>query len=425
MMLKKLLFGREENASRRAYVWNMVSSLIFSLQSALFLLVVTRAGGTEEAGRFMIYFTVAQTLSAVGGYSIREFQVSDLREEYPFSAYYTTRWVTCLAMLVLAGGYSILKGLSSADFAALGGLVSYRFIECMEDVYHGHVQRKGRFDVTSLSMSLRMALSSLAFCACYLMTKNLALSTGILALASLAAYAVLILPLKQAFPEMRPGRSFPSVPKILAACFPIFAGMFLYSYLINAPRYTIDDLLPKDAQTIYGVLFMPVFAVNLLSAFIYRPQLVSLSALWGTKDLAGFRKAALRQLVIIAGLTAAMVTGGLLIGLRLLELVYGVSLEEYRLTFGLLLLFGGFTAAAFYLNTLLTIMRKQHFILIGYGSAFLVHLLATAALVKSHGIAGAGLAYGAIMGFLFLFDATAVTVLARKAAKMPRKEDLP
>jgi len=70
-------------------------------------------------------------------------------------------------------------------------------------------------------------------------------------------------------------------------------------------------------------------------------------------------------------------------------------------------------------------MRKQHFILIGYGSAFLVHLLATAALVKSHGIAGAGLAYGAIMGFLFLFDATAVTVLARKAAKMPRKEDLP
>ncbi|MBQ3278591.1 MAG: hypothetical protein IJG94_05455, partial [Clostridia bacterium] len=115
MMLKKLLFGREENASRRAYVWNMVSSLIFSLQSALFLLVVTRAGGTEDAGRFMIYFTVAQTLSAVGGYSIREFQVSDLREEYPFSAYYTTRWVTCLAMLVLAGGYSILKGLSSAD----------------------------------------------------------------------------------------------------------------------------------------------------------------------------------------------------------------------------------------------------------------------------------------------------------------------
>jgi len=45
--------------------------------------------------------------------------------------------------------------------------------------------------------------------------------------------------------------------------------------------------------------------------------------------------------------------------------------------------------------------------------------------VKSRGIAGAGLAYGAIMGFLFLFDAAAVTVLARKAAKTPRKEDLP
>ena len=424
-MLKRFLFGKAENASKRAYFWNMVSSIVFSIQSALFLLVVTRAGGAEDAGRFMIYFTVAQTLSSIGGYSIREFQVSDLREEYPFAAYYTTRWVTGITMLAIAAGYGILKGLNGAEFAAFGGLVGYRFVENIEDVYHGHAQRKGRFDVTSLCMSLRMILSSAAFCGCYILTKNLALSTGVMAITSLIAWAVMIRPLKEAFPEMRPGRKFSAVPKMLIACFPIFAGMFLYSYLINAPRYAIDDWMSKEAQTIYGVLFMPVFVVNLLSAFIYRPQLVSLSGLWDRRDIAGFRKAAIRQLAIIAGLTGAMVAGGLIIGLRLLEIIYGVALEEYRTTFGLLLAFGGFTAAAFYLNTLLTIMRKQHFILIGYGSAFLIHLMTTAALVRAQGIAGAGLAYGVIMGFLFLFDAVTVTILLRKAGESARKEAQP
>ena len=50
-LLDGLLFGKEEAISRRAYGWNLVSSLLFSLQSALFLLIVTRIGGADTAGR--------------------------------------------------------------------------------------------------------------------------------------------------------------------------------------------------------------------------------------------------------------------------------------------------------------------------------------------------------------------------------------
>ena len=415
--MEQLLFAPGIQVERRAYIWNLISSVVFSIQSALFLLVITRAGGPAEAGVFLILFTTAQTLNALGNYSIREFQVSDLREEYPFSSYYTTRWITCLCMAAAAAGYGIIRGVGGNGLAALAGLVAYRFIECMEDVYHGDVQRAGRFDVASVCMSLRIILSTAAFCLCYIISKSLPLSAAVLAVSSLVCYTLLIRPIRRHFPDLKPGRSFDLVPKLLKTCFPLFAGTFLYSYLINAPRYAIDALLTEDAQTIYGVLFLPVLVVNVLSTFIYRPQLVTLSRLWNEGDLSAFRKKIIGQLGLVAGLTGLIVLGGALIGLRLLEIIYGVALEAYRSPFLLLLLFGGFAASAFYLNTLLTVMRKQGWILLAYGAALVMSLLTTNALVKNRGIAGAGLAYGVIMGSLLLFDVCAVIFQIRRRAR--------
>lgn len=112
-MIHRLLFEGQINIQRRTYVWNMLSSMFYSVQSALFLLVATRVTGEAEAGSFIILFTVAQTLNTVGNYNIRDFQVSDVREEYGFPVYLTTRLITCAVMLALAMAYCFWKHLSS------------------------------------------------------------------------------------------------------------------------------------------------------------------------------------------------------------------------------------------------------------------------------------------------------------------------
>lgn len=413
-MLDRLLFGKEEAISRRAYGWNLVSSLLFSLQSALFLLIVTRLGGAEEAGGFLILYTVAQTLNAVGTWNLREYQVSDLREAFPFPAYYTARWITCLMMMLAATGYGIIRGVDSEGFFVLLCLTGYRLIEDLEDVYHGAVQRAGRFDAVSLAMTLRIGISSLCFCAVYAAGRSLRGASAALLLGCLICWLVLRRPLCRRYPALRPGLTLTPVPKLLWQGFPIFAGLFLYSYLINAPRYSLDALMPREAQTIFGVLFMPVFSINLLSAFLYRPKLVALTEAWNRGDGTAFRRAVGLQMMLIAGITGAIALFGVILGWRLLEMLYGVSLAEWRGTFGLLLAFGGVTAAAFYLNTLLTVMRRQGFILAGYLIALGVHALGTAPLIRAQGIHGAALAYGAIMGALLIFDALAVGSQMRK-----------
>ena len=401
-------------------MWNLVSSIAFSVQSALFLWVATYVAGAVDAGLFIFLFSVAQTLNAVGNYNARDFQVSDVLEEYSFPTYYTTRWITCAVMLLGAVAYSLIKGLNATGCSVFLCLIGYRFIECVEDVYHGHVQRKGRFDVTSICMSIRIIISSLAFCIGYFLFANQVIATALLVVVSLAVYLVLIRIVKKEFCDLKPALEFKSVLKLLKDCFPVFIGAFLYTYLINAPKYAINDYLTQEIQTTYNILFMPVFVIVILSMFIYKPQLVRMSVLWNDRETGVFLRQMIIQVAIVVLFTIAVVVGGEIIGLRLLELIYGVPLMQYRSLFALLLGFGGMMAAAYYFSALITIVRKQHFILIGYLAALAVSLLFTGRLVSRFQIRGACFAYGLTAAFLMCFF-LAVIVIAYVKAKREKR----
>lgn len=402
-MIYRLLFKGDININRRSYLWNLISSVTFSIQSALFLWLVTKISGATDAGAFIILYTVAQTLNSLGNYSIRDFQVSDIRDEFSFKTYYTARWVTCLSMLFLATIYCYYKKLDPTRSIVLICLVGYRFIECIEDVYHGHIQSKGRFDITSICMSIRIVISSAAFCISYIATGNQIIASAVLLLAALLVYKSLLNTVKREFKNLQPSFSFSFVPKLLATCFPVFVGAFLYTYLINAPKYAIDNLLNQEIQTVFNILFMPIFVINILSMFVYKPQLVQMSQLWNGHDIRHFYKQMIKQTLTVVFLTIIVMIGGGLIGLHILELIYGLPLMTYRNLFVILLGFGGIAAIAYYFNALIVIIRKQRFILIGYLSALLISIVFTDRLVYSYNIEGAGFAYGLIMTFLMVF----------------------
>ena len=396
-MIHRLLFEGQINIRRRTYVWNMLSSMFYSVQSALFLLVATRVAGEAEAGSFIILFTVAQTLNTVGNYNIRDFQVSDVREEYSFPVYLTTRLITCAAMLALAAAYCFWKHLSSAAATVMICLAAYRLLECLEDVFHGAIQRAGRFDVTSICMTSRIILSSVGFCVVYILSGSQVPASLTLVAVCAVTGAYLLHVVRAEFSGVTPIRlSLENIPRLLTACFPIFIGAFLYTYLINVPKYAIADLMNAEAQTIFNILFMPAFVINILSMIIFKPLTVKMSLDWNDGNYRRFGVKIAQQTALVIGLTASIVLAGDLIGLRLLALLYGVDLAQYRVVFALLLLFGGISAMSYFANMVLTIIRAQIYTIVAYLLALTVSMLVTRPLIHSGGIQGAALAYGCI-----------------------------
>lgn len=68
------------NISRSGYLWNTAAASVTAGQSALIMIFITRALGTEQAGIFGIAYAYALLLSTFSKYGIRNYQVTDMEE---------------------------------------------------------------------------------------------------------------------------------------------------------------------------------------------------------------------------------------------------------------------------------------------------------------------------------------------------------
>ncbi|MCI8550479.1 MAG: lipopolysaccharide biosynthesis protein [Lachnospiraceae bacterium] len=400
--IKKLLFGSDKRIPARIMFWNMAASMLYSLQSAILLLVVTRHGGLSQAGVYSIVYAVAQTFAAMGSYSMRGFLVSDTRNEYAFETYYTAHVVTCTAMLACCFFYAFANRMSADEITAVMLMGVYRAVDGMEDLYLGEIQKRGRLDVASKEEVVRIALATFGFAAVYVLTDNLILASGTMAVTAVVVCYFLMRVILTEYPGARGRITFRRVWKLLAVCFPIFLGAILYNYLINTPKYAINRNLDSESQAIFNILFMSIFAINLLSSFIFNPLIGRMGEWWNGGEKKKFLYLILKQVVIVTAISGIIILAAYFLGCPVLSLVFGVDLAGYRGLLCLLLCFGGVAALDAFFAIVLTVMRRQHYIIIGYALAFTVNYFSMDQIVMAKGLTGAGMVYGLTMGVVLL-----------------------
>ena len=415
--MKRILFGSDigHAPDSRTYAWNLASSIAYSAQSALLLLVVSRFGGLEAAGRFSIYYITTTMLASVGSYSMRNYQVSDAKQVYSFGTYLGSRFATSVLMMVMCLGYAAIWQPNPEGIAVVLLLGVYRATDAIEDVYHGEVQRLGRLDAASIAHAVRIVLSFVAFTVAYVVTVDLAVAAGALALSSIVLFVLTMPAFLDVYPKLAVRPLMYHVGKLLAVCLPICAAAVLYNFIANLPRYAIEAAMSAEMQGIFNILFMPVFVVDMLSTVIFNPVVADMGRYWQDGDLPVLRKIVLRQVGVIAVLSVGCAVVGYLIGCPVLGFIYGADLGEWSGLLALLLLLGGISALASFAVVLLTVMRRQGFILAGYIVAIGSSVLYLNPLVTNYGLVGAGCSYGILMSVaLLVFAVVAVVAAARK-----------
>lgn len=415
-VIKKWLFGNEKNIMRDSSIWNLIYSVEYSLLSAVLMLIVTRISGTYDTGVFLIAYTVTQMMATIGSYGMRSFQASDIKKEYSFCTYYTSRIISVLAMVIICLGYSFIQGYDKQRMILIVILCGYRLVEDVEDVFHGEIQKSMRLDVASKIASIRIFVATICFTLVFAISKNLIFASLSLTISAAIISILLTALVSDRFPLLSLKTEWKQVPRLLCVCLPICAGGFLYNYLVNAPKYAIDRNLSEEIQTIFNILFMPVFAINMLSSFVFKPLIVKMGILWNENKKGEFIASILKQVAIIVGITVLVIVGGVIFGLDILGWMYGVRLEGYRMLFAVLILFGGFAAMVSFLVVVLTIVRKQMAIIVAYAIAMIIDLIIMDGLVIKYGIWGAGITYGIAMGVVMavLITVLLITILGRK-----------
>lgn len=410
---------KKENITRESVIWNIISSGLNSVVSVFLLWVVTWVNNVEDAGIFSLGFATSQMMLTVGNYGMRNFQASDIKEKYSMNIYLASRIVTSTLMMIFASGFVLVKGYGFEKAIITILLCVLRITDAFDDVYGGYFQKKGRLDISGKIMSGRIFSYVIAFSICLIVTNDLILSCLVAIVAAVIMLSVMVFSTKRLFGLHNPKFQWRKIKSLLYECGPLCICAYLFIYLGNAQKYSIDLYMGATEQAYYTYLFMPCFVTNLFVGFALQPMIVKLSDNWLCKKYDKFIK---EGILILSGgiiISIIVVVGGSLVGCQILSFIFGVSLLSYRKVLAVLLIGGAFYAFAVIAQVILTVMRRQIYLLIGFGGASIVALSMSNLLVQRIGLLGAGYAY--LISSLTLFIILLFMIIVFMLIELKRK----
>ena len=419
-MVEKIkgIFLNTKDVEKSAYAWNSVSGLMFAMQSAVMLIVITRTNGLEDAGVFSIAYAIGSLMSFIGEYGVRKYQVSDIKEKVSFTDYHSHRVFTCLIMLVtfvIYVGAGYLRGQYSKNkFWVIIFVCFLKLVEAYADVYYSRYQQLRRLDVAAKTNSFRIALAMIACMISLAITHDLLISVIIWFIVALITMFMSSILVASEFGGIHFRINKEALYKLTKECLPLFIGSFLLLYVGNAPKYAIDAALDDTAQACYNFIFMPVFVIGLLANFVFNPILVKLAHKWDRREMKVFTKIVVRQLGVIGAITLLAITVALTIGCPVLGWLYNADLHEYKMHLTVLMVGGGMLALVNFFTVVVTVVRGQNHLMVGYVATAAAARLMSNHFVAEYGILGATVLYTGLMTMLALLFAVVLIVCVKK-----------
>lgn len=381
-----------KNSSMKKFGWNMVGSMSNALASFVLLTMVTRINGSNDGGIFSLAFSTAQMLASVGCFETRAIQVTDVKKNLRFMDYFTFRFVTSIVMMLCLIVYVVAAG-KNDEAAVMFFICLYKAIDCMSDSFQGLFQLENRIDLSGMALGIRVILSTIFFGITLGLFHDLVFSSITMCVVELVFIFFFDYRLSKRYEKCKLTIRWDKWKELFKQCLPLFIGSFMLSYMVNASKYAIDANMSNEIQNYYGFLLMPAFVINLFSLFGFRPMLTPLANYWEQKKEKEFVGIIRNSMVWILILTVGAVVGAYLLGIWFLNLFSGLDLSQYRIELVIVMLGGSMNAIITVCYYILTVMRKQMLVLVGYGVGFVFALITPLILVRAYGLTGAVVSY--------------------------------
>ena len=162
-------------------MWNTASGLINAAQSAVILIFISHLLSKTDVGIFTIAYALGNLFSTMGKYGVRNFQVTDIKNQYSFRDYINARVLSSFGVMLLMILYIVLQfcmgkytGMKSVTILLI---CLWKMIDTGEDVFYGMYQQQGRLDIGARGYTIRLAVSTVLFCLLLLLKTPLFLSS--------------------------------------------------------------------------------------------------------------------------------------------------------------------------------------------------------------------------------------------------------
>ena len=374
-------------------LWYTMGTLCSSATSFLLMIYVTRILGVDEAGVFSISYSVGQLMLSIGWFGTRQFQVSDVNEEFKFSDYLSLKLLTSIVMIVGCIIYSFFLHFNTYKLIVTFLYCLFLICDVFADLFSARFQQVDKLFLSGISYVIRILGYNFVILISLLCFKNLIFSIILAMLYSMLELILFDVQLIKKISSVNVQFRIEKIISLIKNCFPLFISSFLTTFIVNVPKNAIELNFDSSIQTYYNIIFMPSYIINLFCMFIFVPLYTSIANTWlnSTKDK--FINIVVKLFIFDILLSIFVFVGCYFLGIPLLELVYGVELQSVKSSFLILIIAGCFTSMNSILSYIFTVVRKQKFMIYIYVVAMIVAQVMVQALTVKYGIFGASLDY--------------------------------
>ena len=320
-----------KSALAKAMVWNTAGNLVYCICQWVITILAVKLDSYGAAGYLSLAMTTSSTFSTIALFSMRNYQVSDVTNEFRDQEYLGSRVITCILATVLCLIYAI-GSTSVYQMLCIDALMLIRIAESSVDVLHGIDQKYDRYDLIGKSYLLRGFATIVAFVAGFLLFKDVfsaILLTGIANIALVFIYDVRKTGKLEKLTFVIKDRR---ILVLLKKCLPIVVTSFVLSMIPLLPRTALQTIMGNDVLGVYSSIASPTLAVQVFASYAFNPLIPRIAVLFNEGRYDSFLQVFHKVILFFVVFAIVVCAGAMLVGRWGLNLLYGSSiLESYEL----------------------------------------------------------------------------------------------
>lgn len=360
---------------KRQMLLNTIGTVFYLGCQWLMSVLVVRMSGYETAGKLTLAISITNIFSVIALFTMRQYQVSDLENQYEDSTYIVSRYITSLLALIMC---TLYVGFSLSESDQILCVLAYMIIkvtEALVDVYHGILQKNIRYDLMCISYVIRGVFTLGIFVIVLWRTGNLALTLLIIAVILLIV-CITYDRKKIDIPLIRRSIiNWGNLKELLKVCFPLVIFNFIVTYIPILPRLLYQTIYGTDKLGVYGAVSAPTMVINVVAVLIFNPLIPVVKKVYQERNKKHFHILLLQIMgfVVIMGLVAIILIK--LLGNIVLVFLFGDSIVPYIWILEPIVLSAIVIAAVWIISNVLITIRKIKELMVISVSAFLLELL--------------------------------------------------
>lgn len=386
-------------SKKRDFIWNLIGTSINSFNSLFFMIVINHINLKSEAGVFTYAYSLICLFFILATFYNRVYQISK-SDKFSSKDFILYRVLSSIFTVIIVFLFSIINGYNLFKLSVIMLICLFRMIEAISDAVYGVLQYKGYLYKSGISLSLKGIIGLIGFTLVDYFTKSITLALVSLIILNLAFFY--FYDCKNVKEYLSGKVSFNNILLILKETLPIFIYSFLAMYVANICKYMLDYFDTEEAQNIFGIIFMPSTVIGLCSAYIVVPIITSLNDLLKSKKYKEFNKLVSKMMIILVGAGMVAIIGAYILGIPVLNVLYGMDLSNYKNLLLLVLVGATFYTLANVYSQVLVLLHVHKMQTLIYVIMSIVSTLICYFLISSYKLSGSVYSYVIFMFILLI-----------------------